>query len=209
MTFLTILPLAIVMVAGPQLVSAVLLATSQRARRNSVAYLLGVALATAVGVTLVYVLGRVFGFGGGSGEETGAEPIDYVIIALLVVLMVLVFARRKETEPPKWMGKLATANPRFSFRLGFLLFLLMPTDVITMITVGTYLARQDAPLWQAIPFLLLTVLLVAIPLLILLLMGNRADVILPGIRDWMNANSWVVSELVLAFFLVVAISGLG
>jgi succinate dehydrogenase hydrophobic anchor subunit len=92
-----------------------------------------------------------------------------VIIALLVFLMVRVYIKRNETQPPKWMGRLATATPGF----------------------------------------FLTVLLVAIPLLILLLMGRRAEGILPKTRQWMNVNSWVVSELVIAFFLVVTISGLG
>jgi threonine/homoserine/homoserine lactone efflux protein len=209
MNLLTILPLAIVMVAGPQLVSAFLLVTSDQARRNSLAYLAGVTLATVVGVTLVYVVAALFGLEGGSRKSSAAGPIDYVIIALLVFLMVQVYIKRKETQPPKWMGRLATATPGFAFKLGFLLFLVMPTDVITMITVGTYLVRQDAPLWHAFPFIFLTVLLVAIPLLILLLMGRRAEVILPKTRQWMSANSWVVSELVIVFFLVVTISGLG
>ena len=32
-----------------------------------------------------------------------------------------VFLTRKQSEPPKWMGRLERANPRLSFRLGFLL----------------------------------------------------------------------------------------
>jgi hypothetical protein len=59
------------------------------------------------------------------------------------------------------------------------------------------------------PFIALTVLLVGIPLLLLLAMGPRADVYLPRARRWMDANSWVVSEVVLAFFLVVTVAGLG
>jgi small neutral amino acid transporter SnatA (MarC family) len=43
---LAALPMAIVMVAGPQIISAIFLATSDQARRNSVTFLLGVALAT-------------------------------------------------------------------------------------------------------------------------------------------------------------------
>jgi hypothetical protein len=77
-----------------------------------------------------------------------------------------------------------------------------------MITVGSYLAKNGDSWFNAVPFILVTVLLVSIPLLILLAMGRRADVILPKIRDWMSANSWVVSEVVLVFFLVITISGL-
>jgi hypothetical protein len=37
--------MAVVMVAGPQIVSAIFLATSEQARRSSIAYVIGVALA--------------------------------------------------------------------------------------------------------------------------------------------------------------------
>jgi purine-cytosine permease-like protein len=82
--------------------------------------------------------------------------IDWLVIMLLVALMVRVFARRKNTAPPNWMGRLQTADARLSFRLGLLLFLVMPT----MITVGAYLARHGDPWWHSLPFLLLTLLLV-------------------------------------------------
>ncbi|HJV05197.1 MAG TPA: GAP family protein [Actinomycetota bacterium] len=208
-SFLTILPLAIVMVAGPQIISAFLLATSERARRNSVAYVAGAALASAVSVTLFFLVADIFNLSRGDQKDSGAGVVDYLLIALLLILMVRVFLKRHETEPPKWMGRLGTASPGFSFRLGFLLFLLMPTDIITSATVGTFLAGSGAPLWHALPFLLLTTLLVAIPLLILLLMGRRANTILPKAREWMSANSWVVSEIVLVFFLVITLAGLG
>lgn len=203
--FLTILPMAVVMVAGPQIVSAVFLAMSERARRDSIAYVLGVALAVVLGVTLVYTVARLLGVSAPSEGDSGKGPVDYVIIALLLFLAVRVFIRRNESEPPKWMGKLATATPRFAFKLGFLLFLLMPTDVITMVVVGMFLARRDDPLFYAIPFILLTLLIVSIPLIVLLILGERAQTILPKVRAWMNANSWIVSEVVIVFFLILFI----
>ncbi len=203
-TFISILPLAIVMVAGPQIVSAIFLATSEHARKSSIAYLLGVATAVGVGLAFVFVVASAFGVERSSSDDAGKTAIDYAIIALLLLLMVRVYLRRNQTEPPKWMGKLATATPAFSFKLGFLLFIAMPTDVITMITVGTYLVREGEPLISAIPFVLLTLLLVSTPLLILLLLGDRATVVLPKIREWMNANSWLVSEFVIAFFVVLS-----
>jgi hypothetical protein len=37
--------------------------------------------------------------------------------------------------------------------------------------------------------------------------GARADVYLPRVRDWVDANSWVGSDVVLAFFLVITVAG--
>lgn len=59
--------------------------------------------------------------------------------------------------------------------------------------------RQDQ---DAVPFFLATGLLISAPLLLLLALGRRADSVLPRVREWMNANSWVVSEIVIVFFFV-------
>jgi small neutral amino acid transporter SnatA (MarC family) len=56
MTFLRIVPMAFVMVAGPQIISAVVFATSERTRANSVAYVSGAVTSTIVGTTLFFIL---------------------------------------------------------------------------------------------------------------------------------------------------------
>lgn len=208
MDFLTVLPLAFVMNAGPQIVSAIFLATSQDARRNSVAFLLGVATATTAGTLVALLVIQAFGSDEPAAQSSTNDPIDYVIIALLLFLVVRVYLRRNTTEPPAWMGKLQSATLGFSFKLGLLLYSLMPTDIITMVSVGGYLALRDAPIWQALPFIGATVLLAGIPLLILLLMGQRADIVLPKMRNWMTTNAWIVNEIVIVFFLAMSISGL-
>lgn len=203
---LAALPMAVVMVAGPQIISAVLLATSDQARRNSVAFLLGVALATTTGVTVAYLAAN--NVAEPSGESSGNTVIDYLVIVLLLFLLVRVYLKRKETEPPKWMGKLQTATPRYALRLGLLLFLLMPTDIVTMFSVGGYLGRHGNPWWHTLIFVSLTLLLAGAPLIILVLLGKRADTVLPKLRNWMQTNSWIVSEAVIVLFLVISISGL-
>ena len=41
-----------------------------------------------------------------------------------------------------------------------------------------------------------------------LLLGKRGEDLLPKVRDWMTSNSWVISEIVIAFFLALTISSL-
>jgi hypothetical protein len=48
--------------------------------------------------------------------------------------------------------------------------------------------------------------LIALPTLAVALLGARARVLLPKIRDWMNAHAWLVSEAVIRFFLVIMIA---
>jgi hypothetical protein len=128
-----------------------------------------------------------------------------VVLGVLAALMVMVFARRKRNQPPKWMGKLEEAKPRFAFKLGFLLFIAMPSDEATMLAVSASLAGHDKPWWHVLPFLAVTVLLLALPLLALLALGQRAVRTLPKVRDWANANSWLVSEAVILIFVAIVL----
>ena len=59
------------------------------------------------------------------------------------------------------MGKLQTATPGFSFKLGFLLLGCFPTDLLTSFAVGSFLAAHGDPFWHLLPFLALTLLFLA------------------------------------------------
>jgi cytochrome c biogenesis protein CcdA len=201
--FFTVLPLAIVMSAGPQIITAVFLATSRDAKRTSLAFLAGVAAATTIGVTVFYFIGD----GLKPSDNSGRTWFDWLIVGLLVLLALRVFVKRESAEPPKWMGRLQTADTRFAGKIGLLLYLLMPTDVISMATVGAYLASQDAPWWHSLGFVGLTVLIAGLPLIAVLLLGRRAETLLPTVRTWMSDNSWIVNEAVILFFLAMTLFG--
>lgn len=203
MSFLTILPMAFVMVAGPQILSAFFLATSQRWKANSAAYVGGAAVSITVVVSLAYFLSS-----GAERDDGTNTTLDALVLVLLLAAMVHVFLARKTSEPPKWMGRLATATPGLSFRLGALLLGIFPTDIFTSVAVGAYLASHGEAWWQFLPFLGLTLLLLALPALLLLMLGRRAEELLPRVRDWMNDNSWLVSEAVLLLFVAISISDL-
>lgn len=207
--FLTVLPLSIVMIAGPQLISAVFLATTEGWRRNTAAYLLGAALSITLVMTVGYFLARLVNDAAGqSHQSTGALVIDIAILVLLLLLAARVFLKRHEAEPPKWMGRLQTASPAFSFKLGFALLGVFPTDIITSLTVGAYLTREHQSWWHGLGFVALTLLLLAIPAILVLLLGARAKAMLPKVRDWMNTHSWVVNEIVIVLFIAITISNL-
>jgi Sap, sulfolipid-1-addressing protein len=200
------LPLAIAMVAGPQIISAFFFATSPKWKSDSAAFILGAAAALFLVVTVAYLIAHKIA-GGGSGGGTKSHGLKIAILALLVFAMAYVFHGRKRTDPPKWMGKLQTASPRFTLTLGFLLFAFFPTDIVTSISVGAHLANQGHPWSHALPFIFFTLFVVALPALSILILGEHAKKELPKIRNWMNANSWIVSEVVLAFFVLIVLAG--
>ncbi|WP_089153897.1 GAP family protein [Micromonospora sp. NBS 11-29] len=210
MNLLTVLPLAIVMVAGPQLVSAIFLAASRDPRRSSVAFLTGAALGILIPLTVWYAVFRVVRHTAGSGtKDSGSRHlIDWIVLVLLLILAVITFLRRKRNQPPGWMRKLEDPKPTFAFGLGVLLFLAMPSDEVTMASVAGSLAGHDKPWWHLLPFGVLTVLLLALPLLALVLLGTRAERLLPKIRDWADAHSWIISEAVILIFVAIVVSDL-
>ena len=95
-----------------------------------------------------------------------------------------------------------------SFRLGFLLLGLFPGDIVTSVAVGAYLSNHGEPWWHVLPFLALTLLFLGLPAILVLALGQRAQTLLPKIRDWMNDNSWIVSEIVIVLFILIAANSL-
>ena len=203
MNLLKVLPLAFVMIAGPQILSAIFLATSGNWRQNTAAYVVGAFLSITLVVSIAY-----FASSGAPRKGGSNTVVNVIVLVLLLAAMVHVFLTRKTSEPPKWMGRLQTARPRFSFTLGLLLLGLFPTDILTSAAVGSYLSSHGDPWWHFLPFLLLTLLFLALPALLLLMFGERGRAFLPKARDWMNTNSWVVSEIVIVFFVLIVVNNL-
>lgn len=202
-----ILPMAVAMVAGPQIITAVFLATSRQPRLNSLAYIGGVAIAVLAGLAISFVTARLFNE---AAEATGASTADdwltWVIVALLGALSIRTFLGRKSATTPKWMASLQDAEPKAAFKLGLVLFLLMPSDIAVLLAVGAYLAQNKLGYVDGVPFVALTVLLVALPFLGYLVLGQRGEVVIPRMRDWMNRYSWAISIGVYIFFIYAFVS---
>lgn len=209
MTLAAVLPLAFVMIAGPQIISSFFLATSSEPVKNSISYLAGAALSITTVVTVAYLIAEgSSGNSGGASGGTAETVIDWIILALVLFLIAHTFLTRKTSQPPSWMGKLQEARPKFAFLLGLALLGVFPTDIASSIAAGLHVARHGEAWWQCLPFVALTLLLLGLPLLGVLVLGQRADVVLPKIRDWMNSHAWVVSEVVLVFFAVITVNSL-
>ena len=206
---LQILPLAITMMAGPQIMSALMLTTSKRPVVNSLTFVGGVALTASVGVFLYSLIGSVIdqfiSLGSGSEPSTAAKVIQLILVALLVFLSVKSYRGRATSAQPKWMGSLMEASPRRAFVMATDLIFLMPTDIVTMLTVGINLTSNNLPFSAAIPFLLLTTLIAALPLIIYLLFYRRAKTFMPKVRDWMQSNSWAINIAVYLLFIYLVL----
>ena len=205
-----VLPLAITMVIGPGLLAAIVLVTSERAIPNSLAYVLGFGLMVAIGVTafrgVAALLGNNVDLGDPSDSGSAGVIIQIALVALLIFASIKQYLGRATAEPPKWLGTLQTATPGGALKMGLIVVAIMPSDLVIMFTVAMNLEQNGESLLTALPFVALTTLVVAAPLLAYVIFHRRAARAMPKVRDWMNSNSWLVNIIVFAIFIVLIVS---
>ena len=207
---LAVLPLAITMNAGPQIMSAIIFVTAPKALKLSAYFLAGVVIAVTLGVTITYtvatMLGNSVSLGDSSDSGSLGNIIQYLFVGLLVFLSIKNFVNRETIEPPRWLGAMQNAKPRTAFMAGLLLLSVFPSDFVVLMTVGINLAQQNASLLDALPFVVATILIAALPVLSYLLFHRRAVRAMPKVRDWMNTHSWLVNIIVYVIFIVLILS---
>jgi Sap, sulfolipid-1-addressing protein len=204
---LAVLPLAITMNAGPQIMSALIFVTASKPLKLSAYFLTGVVIAVTVGVTVTFGLASVFGnsisLGDSSDAKSAGNIIQYLLVGLLVFASIRSFLTRATSEPPRWLGTMQNASPRTAFLAGLLLLSVFPSDFVVLMTVGVNLAQSNSSLVAALPFVAATILIAASPMLSYLLFRRRAEVLMPKVRDWMNTNSWLVNIIVYVVFILL------
>jgi hypothetical protein len=207
---LNVVPLAITMMAGPQIMSSIIFVTHPRAVRVSLAFITGAAIGVTVGVIVTRGLAALLGDNTSLGEPSDAGSaaviIQIVLVALLVAASIRNYVKRATIEPPKWLGALMEADEKKAFTLGLLLLTIFPSDAMVLLTVGANLEQNGNTVFDALPFIGLTILIAAAPFLAYLMFRERALVAMPKVRDWMNSNSWLVNILVYGIFILLIVS---
>jgi hypothetical protein len=209
---LEILPLAVTMVAGPQILASIVFVTSKKDPvKVSLGYLLGILLAASTFITAVFIIARLLGI---SADASGQAPkklnaVEIILISLLILASIRSYLSRATAKAPKWLTKLQETTPRGAFKLAILLIWLMPGDFIVMLTVGLHLAghgSDPADLLSAVPFLGVVMLLAASPLLGFLAFRKPATRLMPKVRDWIQHNSWLVNIAVYLVFIYLIVT---
>jgi hypothetical protein len=198
-TQLQILPLALIMVMGPQILTSIFLVTSREPVKNSIAMLIGVVAAACISLAIWFGIVKAIGID--PKEGGGPTTADWIVAGLLALAAIHTFMGRGTASVPKWMTALQEAEPRRAFTLAFLLILLMPTDIVAVISTANWLHDNDQNLLHGWPLVAATTLLMALPFLAYLLLGHRARNAMPGIRDWLTTNAWLVNIIVIVYFI--------
>jgi hypothetical protein len=198
-TSLQILPLALIMVMGPQILTSIFLVTSREPVRNSIAMLIGVVAAACLSLAIWFGIVKAIGID--PKEGGGPTTADWIVAGLLALAAIHTFLGRGNASVPKWMTALQEAEPKRAFVLAFLLILLMPTDIVAVISTANWLHDNDKDLLHGWPLIAATTLLMALPILGYLLLGHRARDAIPRIRDWLTTNAWLVNIVVIVYFI--------
>src|SRR3712207_3448560 len=102
---LQILPLAITMMAGPQIMSALIFVTAHKPLKLSAAFIAGATIGPTVGVAITFTLATLLGnsvsLGDPSDNGSTGHIIQYLLVGLLVVLAVKSYLGRETAEPPR------------------------------------------------------------------------------------------------------------
>ena len=205
---------ALALAALPIVLIPLALATNRPprvARAFLAGWLLGVLAVGAVVIALADVIVR---------PEQHPQWLSVVKVGLGVALLAL--AARKflsrprgdaDPEPAKWMTAVSTMQPRRAFSMALLLAALNPTNLLLVVSGATVIADATyRPLEQTVALVVFAVVGstgVAIPVVLPLILGDRADPVLAATNRWMTRNSAViVAAVLLVLGVVLVVNGI-
>lgn len=215
------LPFAVGVAISPMpIVAMVLMLITPKARANGFTFIFGWIIGVAVaGAICLAVIGP-------SSTSDNGKPAGWTYwlkLALGVVLLLLAVRGWRarpgpgaDTPMPKWMNALDRFTAVKAGGMAVLLSALNPKNLVFIIGGATVIAQANlsgsgqAVAWAV--YTLIATISVAVPMVIYLVMGDRAAAILDGLKTWMARNNTAVMTVLLLIIAVKlvgdAISGL-
>jgi threonine/homoserine/homoserine lactone efflux protein len=209
------LPLAVGVAISPvPIIAVILMLFSDRARQNSLAFLLGWIAGIVAALSILIAIAST------QDLSTGGEPSDTVswVKLILGVLLLLVAVKEWRSRPapgaepkmPGWMQKIDSLKPGAALGLAVLLSALNPKNLL-LIAAGAAAISQanldstDNVIAVAV-FTLIGACTVALPTLAYLFMGSKVQPTLDNAKAWLSANNTAVMAVLM---LVIGISLFG
>lgn len=214
-----ILPLAIGVALSPlPIVAVILMLFSKKARSTSLSFLLGWFLGITVVATVVVFVADP------AQQATGGEDSTLTIILHLVLGVLLLFLAYRdwkkrpkpgeEVEVPKWMNSIDSMTAGKALVMGALLSGVNPKNLALILGAGVSIAAAGLNSTQTIialiVFIIIACVSVAAPVIIYLVMGDKATPTLNSWKAWLTHNNATVMMVILLLFGVKLLAdGLG
>lgn len=210
-----VLPFAVVVMVSPvNIIAAILLLFSKRPRLNASCYLVGFVLGLTLVVGGLTVLANAIGLDPGSDRSRGASALLLALGATLILVAVRKFRGKPGPDEPAslpgWMDGIAGFSARRSFAIGAAIGAGNPKNIA--VALGTAVAVSLAGLIATqqvvvlVTYIFLACLGVAAPIVTMLVLGDRADVVLDGWKAWLTRNNATMMAVIYLFFGVFLIS---
>ena len=190
-------------------IAVILMLFSNRAAANSLSFLAGWVGGLMVAGLIVLALEVEIG-----GDSDSGGVIKIVIGALFVVLGVKQWMGRphsgEEATMPGWMATIDDFTAPKSFGLAFLLSAVNPKNlgltIAAVSTIGASNLETGEEIATLVVFVILASLTVAVPVLLYLALGAKAEAQLTVMKDWLVANNNTVMAVL---FVVLGAKVLG
>ena len=208
------LPLAIGVAISPiPIIAIILMLLSKRAASNSTSFLLGWLVGIAVVLSLVVAVAGTETLSTSSGPTTGVSWTKVGLGALLLLVGLRDWRRRprdgEEPTLPRWLTSIERITPVKAAGLGVLLSAVNPKNLLLLVAGGVTIAQGATSTTDKavamIVFIVIAVSTVALPVILTLTMGDKAQALLDSTNEWLKSNNATVMAvlmLVIGFVLI-------
>jgi hypothetical protein len=193
------------------IIAVILMLLSRHPAANGLAFLAGWMLALVVLCVVVLAIG----FAGDSGQPSTAGSVVKILIGAAFLLLGVKQWRgrpRGDTEPtmPGWMSAVEGFNAVKSFGIGLALAGVNPKNLgLTVAAAASISAAhlsQGGNVVVVLVYVVLASVSIGVPVVAVLVMGDRATPVLTATRTWLAANGPVIMTVL---FLVLGAKVLG
>ncbi len=201
------------MISPFPIVGLILILMSDKARRNSLAYMLGWIL----GIALVFTIAMLF-IGGNvaaGGDPSLWERLIFIVLGVLMVFFAWrEFQKRpkegEKAETPKWFERMSSISPLSAAGFGLFLSGLNPKNLLLTLGAGASVGMLALPGSEeallTVIFTLAASLTIVVPTLLFLFLGDRMNKVLEAMEGFLIQNNAIITALLL---LMIGLNMLG
>jgi threonine/homoserine/homoserine lactone efflux protein len=198
-----LLPTAVGVALSPlPIVAVILMLSTPRGRTNGPAFAAGWVVGLLVVCVLVVVLA-----GGADEDGSTRTGVDWLKLGLGVLLVGVAWKqwqrRPKEGETPelpKWMAQLEDFDPMRSAAIGAALAAVNPKNLALTLAGAATIAQggldAGGDTVAILVFVVIASVTIVTPVVLYLVMGDRAAKVLESLRHWMAANNATIMTIV-------------
>jgi hypothetical protein len=204
-----LLPLAVGVAISPiPIIAAILMILSKNAggaaKGFAVGWVAGILVVTGVMTLLAGTLG-----GTDSEPSTGTSIVKIILGVALVVLAVIQWQERSQTEVPGWMKAIDTLTPVKALGLGALLSGVNPKNLLLCVSAGVAIGAgglsAGGDLVAIVVFTLLASVTVLAVVVGYMLAADKLGPVLDSLREWLQLNNHAVMAIVLLIMGAVVV----